>query len=172
MRRHFPIPEGCQHVALDRDLRQAGRGGYYYHFDGVPANTMVLVGDQYGKFVSHRYMVVQGDAVATQANKVQALSQAVAELAMEKAPIIANKMATTMTANVVEEFHQNAHSAVLVSSFSQNAPLVQQLVVERGRAQQLANDMATSGLTDFLAEEEERVRQKRARREARQRGEQ
>jgi len=170
MRRHFNIPEGCHFVAFDRDLRQSGRGGYFYNWDGVPNSTIVVVGDNHGKNLSHVYMTVHGDATTTQANRVAALSQAVADLAAEKAPVIATQISNTMTANVVESFHYNEKTNVLVQSFNANSGLRQQQLAEQERSRVLVKDMQDSGLADFFTEQEEKARQKRLRRDAREHG--
>jgi len=170
MRRHFNVPEGCHHVAFDRDLRQHGRGGYFYNWDGVPNNTMVIVGDLHGKSLSHYYVTVHGDPATTQANKTSALSVAVAELAAETAPVIATKMTNTITSNVVAGFHANEKSAVLLQSFNANQALLQHHTAQQERARALVADIADSGLDEYLREEEEKARAKRARRDARARG--
>jgi len=171
MRRHFALPEGCTHVALDKDIRQHGRGGYFYNWDALPHNTLILVAENNGKHLSHCYMKIHGDAEATNNNKVVALSAAVAELAQETAPAITAKMTSAMATNAMMEFHANEKTAVLLNSFSANQSLRQQQLIQQERARTLVADMNDSGLTDFLAEEEEKTRQKRVRREARQRGE-
>ena len=171
MRRHFAIPEGIGFVAVERDIRQSGRGGQFYNWDAVPPNTMILVPETLGKSLSHYYLKVHGNAAATNDNKVVALSYAVQELTAETTPAIAAKMVNTMTTNAVQDFQSNEKSVVLIQSFRANEALRKQQRTEQDRARNLAMEMEKSGLNDFLAEEEEKVRQKRYRREARERGE-
>ena len=165
MRRHFNIPEGIGSVALERDIRQSGRGGHFYNWDALPPNTMIMVPENPGKSVTYYYLKVHGDVTATNRNKIEALSRAVQELAAEKAPALEAKITSSMTASVVEVFHSNTNSAVLLSSFIANNSLRQQHVAEQERAKDLVMKMHDCGLADFLLEEEEKVRQKRARRQ-------
>jgi len=165
MRRHFAIPEGIGFVALDRDIRQHGRGGHFYNWDAVPPTTMIIVPENLGKYLSHFYLKVHGDPVATNNNKVGALSLAVQEHTAETAPAIAARMSSVLTTNAVQDFQANEKSVVLLQSFHANQALRQQQVMEQQRARDLANSIAESGLAEFLGEEEEKVRQKRARRQ-------
>jgi len=118
-----------------------------------------------GKNLSHVYVTVHGDATTTNFNRVTALSQAVAQLAAEKAPLIATLMTNKMTANIVESYHSNERTNILVQSFNANSGLRQQQLTEQERARILVKDMNDSGLADFLEEEEEKQRVKRARRQ-------
>ena len=88
MRRHFPIPEGIGFVALERDVRQSGRGGQSYNWDAIPPNTMIIVPENIGKSLSYTYLKVHGDAETTHVNKTSALSYAVQQLASDSAPAI------------------------------------------------------------------------------------
>jgi len=165
MRRHFAIPEGCRHVALERDVRQSGRGGHFFNWEALPPHSMIIVPENNGRSLSYCYLVVPGNNMATNSNKVTALAAAVTALAEEKAAATSTKIATTMTTNVTEVFMANANSAIMLEAFNANQHLRLQQQNEQQRARDLALSMNNSGLTDFLEEEEEKTREKRARRQ-------
>ena len=165
MRRFFDVPEGCRTVALDRDLRVNGRGGFSYGWNGVPDSTLVLVGELVGKTLSYCYVTVHGDSAATLNNKTAKLAEATQGMATEVAPAVEQKMHETLSANVVKEFSTNANTAVLISSFDANAHLTRQTQVERERARELMETMKASGLNDHLLEEEAKRLARKAKRE-------